>query len=177
MHQRGYARNLLERFERTDLKPVDTYLYVNLKLTKVKQDPHIKDRKFPDRELMGALMYLAAATRPDISYAVSVLSQFNTFGQAHWNLVKCVSRCLQSSADLGVIYKPRRTSLRGYVNAVWASCLTHRGSYKGYAFIVGNAAVSWHSKKQPAVALSSTEAEYMGLAEATKETSSSGSPS
>ena len=115
-------------------------------------------------------MYLAVATRPDIAHAVSALSQFNTcFGQVHWTAAERVLRYLKGSADLGLTYEQRRKSLIGYVDADWAGCVVDRRSYTGYTFILANSAISWNSKKQRTVALSSTEAEYMGLAEASKE--------
>ena len=171
MQQRGYIRDVLERFRMTDSKPVSTPMDVNVKLIKADRDSNVEDTKLPFRELVGALMYLAIATRPDIAYAVSALSQFNTcFGETHWTAAKRVLRYLKGSAELGLVFEPGAESLKGYVDADWASCSMDRRSYTGYTFILGNGAVSWESKKQRTVALSSTEAEYMGLAEAAKET-------
>jgi Reverse transcriptase (RNA-dependent DNA polymerase)./Integrase core domain. len=171
MHQMGYIREVLERFGMTDSNPVSTPMDVNVKLTKLEQNPDVEERKLPFRELVGALMYLAVATRPDIAHAVSVLSQFNTcYGKVHWTAAKRVLRYLKGSNELGLIFDPGTESLKGYVDADWASCSMDRRSYTGYIFILGNGAISWDSKKQRTVALSSTEAEYMGLAEAAKET-------
>lgn len=170
MHQKGYIRDLLERFGMIDSKPVNTPMDVNVKLTKLEQDPSIEEKRLPFRELIGALMYLSVATRPDIAHAVSALSQFNTcFGQIHWTAAKRVLRYLKGSADLGLIFGPKTESIKGYVDSDWANCQIDRRSYTGYVFILSNGPISWESKKQRTVALSSTEAEYMGLAEAAKE--------
>ena len=100
-----------------------------MKLLRLKQDPNVEERKLPYRELVGALMYLAVATRPDIAHAVSALSQFNTcFGQVHWTAAKRVLRYLKGSADLGLTYEQRRKSLIGYVDADWAGCVIDRRS-------------------------------------------------
>ncbi|KAL0263996.1 UNVERIFIED_CONTAM: hypothetical protein PYX00_011034 [Menopon gallinae] len=110
LSQRGYIDELLRRFDMGESKPVSTPMEVNLKMEK-SQTPCF--RKF--RELVGSLMYLAVCTRPDISYSVSALSQFDDcFGEEHWKAGK-------------------------------------------------------RFKKPRTVALSSTEAEYMAMTEATKE--------
>ncbi|XP_033228862.1 secreted RxLR effector protein 161-like [Belonocnema kinseyi] len=167
----GYIIDVLKRFGMSYSKPVSTSMDVNVKVTKSEQDPKVEERKLPFRELVGALMYLAVATRPDISYAVSALSQFNTcYGKIHWTAANRVLRYLKESVQLGLIFKPVSESLKGYVDSDWVSCSIDRRSYTGYIFNLGNCAMSWNSKKQRTVALSSTEAEYMGLAEAAKET-------
>lgn len=170
MHEKGYIRDILKRFGMADSKPVSTPIDINVKLTKPELDPNDEERKLPYRELVGALMYLAVATRPDIAHAVSALSQFNNcFGHIHWTVAKRVLRYLKGSDDLGLIFESRTESLKGYVDADWASCSMDRHSYTGFAFILGNGVISWDSKKQRTVALSSAEAEYVGLTEAVKE--------
>lgn len=104
------------------------------------------------------------------AHAVSALSQFNTcFGKIHWTAAKRVLRYLKGSNALGLIFGPNTECLKGYVDADWANCLMDRRSYTGYVFILSKGPISWESKKQRTVALSSTEAEYMGLTEAAKE--------
>lgn len=157
MHQTGYIRDVLECFGMIDSKPVSTLMHENEK------------RKLAFRELLGALMYLAIATRPDIAHGVSVLNQFNNcYGEMHWTAAKRVLRYLKGSTEPGLIFEPKSESLKDYVDADWASCSMDRRSYTGYTFILGNGAVSWDIKKQRAVALSSTEAEYMGLGDTAK---------
>ena len=115
-------------------------------------------------------MYLAVSTRPDIAYTVRALSQFNVrHGMELWNAAKRVLRYLKSTSNYGLTFKKTGKDLVGYVDADWAGCPDDRRSYTGYAFIFGNAAVSWEAKKQRTVALSSTESEYMAMAEGAKE--------
>ncbi|XP_053996974.1 uncharacterized protein LOC128886291 [Hylaeus anthracinus] len=143
---------------------------VNLKLPKTEGSNKDKVCTLPYRELVGSLTYLSTATRPDIAHAANVLSQYNTcFGEVHWTAAKRVLRYLKETMDLGISYQRKNESLVGYADADWRGCQHDRRSHTGYAFILGGEAISWESWKQKTVALSSTEAEYMSLSEATKE--------
>lgn len=114
-------------------------------------------------------MYLATCTRPDIAYAVSHLSQFNTcFNREHWTAAKHVLRYLKGTSDLALTYTKDEKSIEGFVDADWANCSIDRKSYTGFAFTLSGCSISWESRKQT-VALSSTEAEYMALSEAAKQ--------
>ena len=116
-------------------------------------------------------MYAMLATRPDLAYAVGALSKHAACpGQAHFAALKRVYRYLRRMTDMRLVY--RRTtniSLLGYVDADWAGDVNDRRSVSGYTFVMAGAAISWSSKKQTSVALSSTEAEYMAAAAAAKE--------
>ncbi|XP_036148378.1 secreted RxLR effector protein 161-like [Monomorium pharaonis] len=115
-------------------------------------------------------MYLAVSTRPDIAHAVSKLSQFNNcHTKIHWGAAKRVLRYLKGTNDVGLVYSVSSDPPEMYTDADWGSCGIDRKSYTGYTFIMSGASVSWESKKQRTVALSSTEAEYMALSDATKE--------
>lgn len=116
-------------------------------------------------------MYLAVLTRPDIAYAVSFLSQFNNcYAEWHWKCAKRVLRYLQSTKSHSLIFSRNGNyKIEGYVDADWASNKIDRKSYTGYVFKLSGCAISWKSIKQRTVALSSTEAEYMALSEASKE--------
>ncbi|BES95360.1 Hydra magnipapillata [Nesidiocoris tenuis] len=115
-------------------------------------------------------MFLSVATRPDISFAVSYLSQFNNcFGKAHWLAAKRVLRYLKGTRNMALVFKKTGNPIAGFADADWASCTVDRKSYSGYCFMFGNSVVSWSSKKQTTIALSTAEAEYAAIAEATKE--------
>ena len=91
-------------------------------------------------------MYLAVSTRPDISYTVSALSQFNqNHGEEHWNAAKRVLRYLKGTLDYGLTFR-KTGSLHGYVDADWAGCIDDRRSFTGYCFILADAAISWEAK-------------------------------
>ena len=115
-------------------------------------------------------MYIAVSTRPDIMHTVVFLSQFNScYSREHWNAAKRVIRYLMKTIDYGIVYKKSDFSLNGYVDADWASNKVDRKSFTGYLFKFGGSAISWKCQKQKTVALSSAEAEYMAISEATKE--------
>ena len=124
----------------------------------------------PYQNLVGSLMYLAVSTRPDISHNISVLSQYNTnYGKEHCIAAKRVLRYLKGTENYGLHYKLSEDELTGFADADWGANIDDRRSYTGYIFKLSDAAISWDSRKQRTVAMSSTEAEYMSLSEATKE--------
>ncbi|KAH0816960.1 hypothetical protein GEV33_005831 [Tenebrio molitor] len=99
-------------------------------------------------------------TRPDISFAVSHLGQFNNcYGEEHWTAAKRVLLYLKGTADLRLVYDPDSEPLTGFVDADWGSCTEDRRSFTGYIFLLNGGPVSWDSRKQRTVALSTTEAE------------------
>lgn len=173
LSQRKYVMEVLERFHMEAANPVATPGEVRARFTdaEVTADGKGESGK-PYRELVDSLMYLAVATRPDIAYIASFLAQFNhCHTEVHWKAAKRVLRYLKGTADHGLCFRKSTDGVRGYWDADWANCTIHRKSYTGYAFILSGAAVSWKAQKQHTVALSSTEAEYMALAEAAKESS------
>ena len=121
--------------------------------------------------LVGSLLYLSVCTRPDIAYAAGVLSKYmSSPTSAHWSTAKGVLKYLASTAGLSLELGGReQLTLIGFCDADFAGDLDTRKSTTGYAFMLGNGAVSWSSKRQPTVAVSTTEAEYMSAAYATKE--------
>ena len=127
-------------------------------------------RDVPYREAVGSLMYAAMGTRPDVTYAMTALSQFmQNPGRAHWDALKRVLRYLKGTRELWLVYGDNHDGLRGFSDADWGSSTEHRHSISGYVFTLDGGAVSWSLKKQNVVALSSTEAEYIALTHATKE--------
>jgi len=150
-------------------KPVSTPMDGNAKLKRSEPSDEVFER-YPYQNLIGSLMYLAVSTRPDIAYDVSSLSQLHTnYTTEHWIAAKRVLRYLKGTPDYGLTFEKTGKDLVGYVDADWAGCPDDRRSYTGYTFIFGNGPVSWESRKQRTVALSSTEAEYMAVTEGTKE--------
>ncbi|XP_071580260.1 uncharacterized protein [Temnothorax nylanderi] len=114
----------------------------------------------PYRELIGALMYLSVATRPDIANTVSRLAQFtNKPRKYHWLAAKRVLRYLAGTAEIGLVCTKTDEPLVGYADADWGGCTVDRRSYTRYAFLLSGAAITWKLQKQRTVALSSTEAE------------------
>ncbi len=120
------------------------------------------------REMIGSLMYCATMTRPDIAYAVSMLSQFLEAPRTtHLKAVKRVFCYLLGTKHLRLVLGDN-TTVAGFSDADWAS-QHHRHSISGYAYFVGIGTISWSAKKQPIITLSSTEAEYVALTHAAKD--------
>ena len=168
LDQEQYVDELLLRFNMTDCKPVNTPMESNLKLTKSEVK---NDTDFLYQQLIGALMYLAALTRPDISFCISYLSQFNNcFDESHWKCAKRVLCYLKGTKSHGLKFiKTNILELEGFVDADWGGDIIDRKSFTGFCFKLSGSIVSWESRKQSSVVLSSTEAEYVALSEASKE--------
>ena len=180
--QRSYIDKILDHFSLQNAKPSTTPLdpHHQLTLAQCPSTPHQYEDMcdVPYREAIGSLMYAALGTRPDIVFAVSFLSQFmQNPGWPHWEAVKRVFRYLKGTREhMLTIGKSgtlpwndkERTGLDGYCDTDWAS-QEHRHSMSGYIFTIDGGAVSWSSKKQSVVVLSTTEAEYIAAAHAMKE--------
>jgi len=121
------------------------------------------------RELVGKLLYLSNCTRPDIAYAAGVLARYMANPTAaHWTAAKTVARYIAGTSDTGLVYKGGNKTLimEGYCDADYAGDPDTRRSTTGYVFIMGGAAISWSSKRQPVVTASTMEAEYVAAAAA-----------
>lgn len=119
---------------------------------------------------VGSLMYAMLGTRPDLAFSVSVVSRYaSNPNPSHWQAVKRIFRYIRGTLSLQLTYRGEFSNLQGYTDADWAGDHDTRRSTSGYIFNVGSGANSWSSKRQPTVALSSCEAEYMGQTQATKE--------
>src|SRR5436309_1357960 len=148
--------------------PVATPMEVGLRLTPETKKQASESRVRLYQSAIGSLMYAMIETRPDIAYAISTLSAYASNPSAeHWAALKRLFRYLNGSRDLGIVYS--KGSLLGYTDSDWAGDISTRKSTSGYVFLLGSGAISWSSKRQPTVALSSCEAEYMASTQATKE--------
>ena len=168
--QPTYTNNLLEKFGMKDCKPVATPVDVGTKLIKATEDEEAIDQQ-QYQSAIGSLMYLSISTRPDISYAVGNLAKFSSKPtKTHWMALKRVLRYLKGTVDCGILYKREESSeCVGFSDADWAGDVNDRKSTSGYLFQISGGAVSWRSKKQECVALSTAEAEYVALASAAQE--------
>lgn len=173
LSQTSYVDTILSRFSLSDAKPVASPITPGADLSKedapkdATEAAHMK--KTPYREAIGSLMYAAVATRPDITFAVNTLSQFlNNPGELHWQAVKRVFRYLAGTKTFTLTYGNERHALLGYTDADGASQF-HRHAISGYAFIIDGGAISWASRKQEIVTLSTAESEYVAATHAAKE--------
>lgn len=167
LDQEKYIKEILSRFNMSDCKSIKTPAEVGLKF--VENAEEIFD--CPYQQAIGSLLYVAQGTRPDLSYIVNTLSRYNREPKIeHWTAVKRVLRYLQGTKDYKLTYtKEGNQEITGYCDADWASDIRDRKSCTGYVFMFQGGAISWCSRKQQTVALSTSEAEYMAMASAAQE--------
>lgn len=175
MNQKRYIQRMLERFGMSDCKPRSTPCELKTDTTTCggsDANETVNSREY--REIVGSLIYAMTCTRPDISWVVSRLSQ--TLAQpTREDLVtaKQVLRYLKGTNDFELIFKKSSEDLDliAYSDSDWASSVKDRRSTTGYCFALTKEGpvISWKTKKQPTVALSTCEAEYIGLATTTQE--------
>jgi hypothetical protein len=169
LSQKKYTRDVLKRFGHANSKPALTPIEPGIQLAL--SEPGGENLIYPYRDVVGSLMYLMVCTRPDISYAVSYLARYlNNHGKAHHAAANYLLRYLKNTSELGITYHHKETfDLIGYSDSDWASDIITRKSTTGYLFMMAGGAISWKSRLQPTVAISSSEAEYMALSYAAQE--------
>lgn len=113
-------------------------------------------------------MYLTS-TRPDLMYVVSLISRFmEEPKETHWNVGKMILRYVNGTTSYGILYAASNEfKLDGFIDSDWAGNVDDRKSISGYAFNMGSSAISWASKKQPIISLSTIEVEYIVVNAAT----------
>lgn len=171
IHQKAYSERILERFNMTDCRPVATPADVLKSVKTVVDDDMTAGEvvKFPYRELIGSVMFLSICTRPDISCAVSVLSQFlEEPQQCHVTAAKRILRYLKGTIGLGIKYSGS-SPLVGFSDADYAGDEESRRSRTGIVFVFNNGPITWLSQKQSTVSTSTCEAELTAAFAATKE--------
>jgi hypothetical protein len=177
IHQSTYTEKVLKHFHMDKAHPLSTPMVV--RSLDVKKDPFRPQEvgeetlgpKVPYLSAIGALMYLANCTRPDIAFSVNLLARYSSAPTLrHWNGVKHVLRYLRGTTDMGLFY-PNKSNpqLVGYADAGYLSD-PHKGrSQTGYLFTCGNTAISWRSVKQTISATSSNHSEIIAIHEASRE--------
>ena len=164
LSQRKYALDLLQETGMSACQPADTPMEEGLKLCiDSNQVPTDKGRY---QRLVGRLMYLAH-TRPDLAYALSIVSQFmHNPGEQHMSAIMRILRYLKSTPGKGVLFSKGVDHLKveAYTDADWAGSIDDRRSTSGFFAFVGGNLVTWKSMKQNVVARSSAESEYRGMA-------------
>ena len=124
----------------------------------------------PYSSAVGSLMYAMVCTRPDIAHAVGTVSRFlSNPGKEHWEAVKWILRYLKGTSKICLCYGGADPILEGYTDADMAGDLDGRKSTSGFLYTFAGGVISWQSRLQKCVALSTTEAEYIAAGEAGKE--------
>lgn len=167
--QAGYVEKILRRFGMFESNPVNTPLDPNVRWAKSNDD---ELTSHPFKELLGCLQYLALVSRPDICAAVSILSKYQASpSNAHWTGLKRILRYLRGTMHTKIVYSKRESAnvLLGFADADFANDKDDRKSISGYSFLIFGNLVSWSTRRQQTVSLSSTEAELISLCQAAKE--------
>jgi hypothetical protein len=167
--QSQYLRDIISRFGLSDANPTRTPLPAGAETHLMKYDKQASKADIKlYQQMIGSLLYAQLGTRPDISFAVSRLAQYaSNPSPQHIRLAKYVLCYLKGTSDLKLVYDGAAgNGLFGYSDSSYGDDPEDRHSTSGYVFLLADAAISWCSRKQKTVAQSTTEAEYMELAEA-----------
>ncbi|GKA88607.1 retrovirus-related pol polyprotein from transposon TNT 1-94 [Tanacetum coccineum] len=186
-------RKLSQEFEMKDLGPAKQILGVSIIRDRMKGTLRLSQEKYIGKvlekinikdvdtrchplgdhfKLIGSVMYAMVCTRLDIAYAVGVVSRFmSNPGREHWEVVKWLLRYLKGTSKATLCFSRKEVVLKGFSNLDYRSCLDSGKSTTGYVFIVGGTTVSWMSKIQKYVDMSTTKAGYMAIVEAGNELS------
>ncbi len=175
--QSTYTKKILAQFNMQKSYPVSTPMEMRSLDTakdmfKKRQDNEpVLDSDKPYLSAIGALLYLANNTRPDISFAVSLLARHSAYPTIrHWNGIKRVFRYLQGTIDMGLFFPDDNPDeLTGYADAGYLSDPQDAKSQTGYVFLQGRTAISWRSTKQTMTTTSSNHSEIIALYETCRE--------
>ena len=178
LHQQKHIEGILDTFGMTACNGLNVPLDRSIKLISTASTESTElngDDITRYQSIVGKLIYAMIATRPDLAFAVSTLGRFNAApNTSHLEAAKKTFRYLRRTSNVGLMYSPtssngKSNELIGFCDSDWAGDLDSRRSTTGYVFMISNGAISWKSRRQQTVALSSTEAEYMAVTDASKE--------
>jgi hypothetical protein len=163
LSQAGYVKKVLERFSMDNAKPISTPLANHFRLSTSQCPKTVEETedmsKVPYASAVGCLMYAMVCTRPDLAYAVNVVSKYMANpGKQHWNAIKWIFRYLKGTTDYGITFVRQKSDLSvvGYVNADYAGDLDDRRLTTGYVFTLAGGPICWKSMIQSMVAMSIT---------------------
>jgi hypothetical protein len=161
VHQSAYTKKVLEKFHHENAHHERTPT----------MGEEILGSGYPYLSVIGALMYLANDTRPDIAFVVNLLARFNSAPtKRHWSGVKRILRYLRGTIDIELYFRKKQNlSIIGYMDAVYLSDPHNGLSQTGYVFLSGGIGISWKSSKHTTVATSTNYFEIIALYEAAKE--------
>jgi len=125
----------------------------------------------PYRPILRSIMWGQLVTRPDLSFAISLLSHFQgNPGIEHWKVLMHIVGYIKNTLDFGLTYS-RDADLfpHAFIDADYGGCRDTRHSTSGYVFLIAGSPVTWSSKQQPMVALSMVEVEYVAMSRCTQQ--------
>ncbi|XP_050125167.1 secreted RxLR effector protein 161-like [Malus sylvestris] len=161
--QRKYAQEVLERLNMDQCNSVQNPMVPGFKLTRDEEGVGVDSTLY--KQMVGSLMYLTA-TRLDLMFTISLISRYMEHPtESHLFEAKRILRYVKGTVGFGVFYKKGGDEeLIGYTDSDYAGDQDDRNSTSGYVFVMNSSAVSWSSKKQPVVILSTIEAEFIAAA-------------
>ena len=166
-----YTENILQYIKMDEAKSVKTPVNSSQKLMNASDDSVCVDKELYQCAV-GKLLYLSTRTRPDILFAVSRAARYTSKPtEDHWKAINHILRYLVGTTKYGLLYSRNISQIDdvGYSDADWGGDLDDRKSTSGYIFQIAGGPVSWCSRKQSCVALSTSEAEYIALTSAAQE--------
>jgi hypothetical protein len=174
MHQQKFAQDLLKRHDMQDCTPTLTPMLPGTRLTEADCPAIVdEDRRTRYASMCGGFCYLVTQTRPDCAFAHSELSRFQRNpGQVHMEAMEYLFRYLKGTTDIGLMYRRSPElgfELHAYGDSDWGANPDNSRSTLGWQTFLGKCLVSWKSKTQRSVAMSSSEAEYMAASNLSKE--------
>jgi len=163
INQKKYAHEVLERFGMLNSNSVKNPIVPGSKLSKNEGGAAVDTTML--KQMISSLMYLTA-TRADLMYSICLISRYmERPTEIHLQVAKRILRYLKGTAELGIAYKRGgEEEFVGFTDSDYAGDINDRKSISGYTFMLGTGAISWSSKKQPVVTLSTTEAEFIAAA-------------
>ncbi|GKD79629.1 retrovirus-related pol polyprotein from transposon TNT 1-94 [Tanacetum coccineum] len=167
-NQSKYIKEMLKKFGLEDSKPMKTPMSSDTKLTKDEECESVDSTKY--RGMIGSLLYLTAS-RPDIMFSVCLCARFQEAPKtSHLEAVKRIFRYIKGTTHLGLWY-PKGTGIETvvYADSDHAGDYVDQKSTSGICTFVGCCLTSWFSKKQTALAISTTEAEYVSAGKACQQ--------
>ena len=164
LSQEQYIEKVLSKFKMNNAKPRTTPLANHIKLSKGQSPKTVEEREHmasvPYASAVGSLMYAMVCTRPDITHAVGVVSKYMANpGKEHWEAVKWLLRYLRGTSNTTLCYGNGKVVLQGFVDADLSGDVDSSKSTSEYIYTIDGTTLSWISKLQKCITLSSTEVE------------------
>ena len=187
LNQTTYIKQLLDKFDMTKCHaartPMDSRSQLSKTMCSTTEGEKLYMASIPYREAVGSLLWLANGTRPDIAFAVNQVARYmDNPGPQHWEAIVRIIQYLKGSIDKGIVFTGNvsekdtsgyfsypKADANIFVDADHAGHKDDRRSVTGYVFMLADGPISWQSRSQTTVALSSMEAEYMAACAATQE--------
>jgi hypothetical protein len=175
LSQSTYIDKVLKRFKMENAKkgmlPMSHGTVLSKNQCPQTADERVQMTSVPFASAIGSIMYAMICTRPDVSFALSVSSRYQSNpGMGHWTVVKNILKYLNRTKEMFVVFGgDEELIVKGYTDASFMTDPDDFKSQSGYVFTLNGGAVSWKSSKQSTVADSTMEAEYIAASEASKE--------